>query len=376
MKISILPVVALLLSVAVAQTDKFPFEGEVAASKLNVRVKPTNDADSTIVAVLSEGDRVTVLNGEGSFYRIQAPKGTGGWVNGKYLDVNGTTGTVKRETKVRIDSRITAATVGDLSEGMTVKILRDHAGWYQVECGTAATFYVASRYIKFLKPAEGVQIERKTAKTSANSKFDAKGSDAAAEAKMSEALAMVEEQKKLVESKQLANVDFGVVAKLFEEAADLAVTPAIRSSANENARMFRRFDGLLTGINAAGAKIEMLNAMAKELNDPAKFKEYANKLFAAAGKLDTVSAFLIDRAGSHKLINDGKVVAYLKTKPGDVETYDKLCFLYGKFVGIKGNKEKADGADAPVITIDEVVEVTPDVLLREQAQQTSTKTNY
>lgn len=376
MKVSILPVVALLLSFAVAQTNEFPFEGEVVASKLNVRVKPTNDADSTIVAVLSEGDRVTVLGREGSFYEIQAPKGAGVWVDGRYLDVNGSTGTVKRKTKVRTDSRITAPAVGELSEGTTVKILKDNAGWYKVECGTAATFYVASRYIKYLKPAEGVQLGRTTAKTSATGKLDLKGSDKAAESKIAEALAMVEEQKKLVESKQLANVNFGAVAKLFEEAADLAVTPGIKSTAIENARMFRRFDGLLTGINAAGAKIEMLNAMAKELQDPAKFKDYANKLFAAAGKLDSVSAFLINRAGSHKLINDGKVVAYLKTKPGDVDTYDKLCFLYGKFVGVKGNKEKADGADAPVITVDEVVEVTPDVLLREQALRSDTKTNY
>ena len=57
----------------------YPFEGEVAASRLNVRMFPKANAGSIIASVLPLGAKVTVVGERESFYQILAPRGCTAW---------------------------------------------------------------------------------------------------------------------------------------------------------------------------------------------------------------------------------------------------------------------------------------------------------
>ena len=96
----------------------FPFEGEVMAERLNVRMFPSSGKESRIAKILSAGTKVTALGKKDGFFQILPPKGCGVWIYGKSITRNGDKGTVTTAgSPVRLDSRMNATKLTLLDRG-------------------------------------------------------------------------------------------------------------------------------------------------------------------------------------------------------------------------------------------------------------------
>ena len=131
------------------------------SSSLNVRSGASTS--SGIVASLSNGAKVTILNKESNgWYRIRTASGIIGYVSGEYIKLNGGqssddsfqsyTGTVKLSSSSnRLNIRAGAGTdqsiIGKASNGAKLTIIGESGGWYRIKYNNI-TGYVSKDYIQ------------------------------------------------------------------------------------------------------------------------------------------------------------------------------------------------------------------------------------
>src|SRR5688572_11813018 len=209
----------------------YPFEGEVAAERLNVRMFPRNDQTGIITSVLSLGEKVTVVSENGDYYQILPPKGSTAWVVSRNVKREGEAGTVLgSDVPVRLDSRVNADQVATLKQGEAVRIVGENMGWFKIESPAAVKYFVGKKYVrqgKELDPsvlAGAVKDEPKRPSTSAKPEGDAK-----ARALLAMADEELKAQVKLLDERRVSEFDLKRTVDLFENAKAEASTPATRA---------------------------------------------------------------------------------------------------------------------------------------------------
>jgi N-acetylmuramoyl-L-alanine amidase len=122
----------------------------VQSETLNLRSEA--NTTSAILATLSQGTTLTVLNQQGEWYQVVAPDGKTGWVAGWLVDVKqpadasavGRTLTVLNpDTNVRSGPGTQYDIVGRVQEGERYEIVKQEDDWFQIRLSDGAIGYVA-----------------------------------------------------------------------------------------------------------------------------------------------------------------------------------------------------------------------------------------
>ncbi len=358
----------LAASVAFAQEEKkpggdaapapekaFPFEGEVSAARLNVRIFPKADSPGVVATVLSEGDKVTVVGEREGYYHILPAKGCTAWVSEKSVRRDGAAGTVTAgEATVRTDSRVNADALCTLKEGDAVRIVSEHMGWYLIEAPAAVSYFVGKRYVRSLRaldesvlPAGFTPAEPKPSKPAA---------DAEARAKLREADALRDVQMKLINDRRLDEIDFTGVVDAYGAAAALAGSGDLKSEAERGYKLSRDLQAAWATHRERKIEEDLRLADLKKVLETPKVEE---KPYAMTGYVDLTGQLWM-RPGTHKLVMGGRIVGFLRAKDGDDKMPRRLNDLYQQYVGVNGlvikNPEGWDGYT--VVVVDEVIPIT------------------
>lgn len=327
----------------------FPFEGEVSADRLNVRMLPDTTSNSIIATILSAGEKVTVVGEKNGFYQILPPKGCSVWVYGKNLKVKGQTGTSLGDSvPVRIDSRINATPVGTLKTGDTVRILKDHMGWYRIEAPASVPYFVGSKHVRMTRALdlEAAGIAMPAGSAPAVTVADG---DAEARAKIREAEEIVAVQGALLREKKIRELDYAAAVAAYEGAVGLAKTDSVRKQAEDAVKMYKELQQKLDWMKAQIGTMDEVLAAERKTNEAVA----AQKSFALTGYLDTVG-LLWNRPGPFKLVMGGKTLCFLKPLDGDEKMIETLKWNYKNYVGVNGtlikNPEGWEGYSLIVVT--------------------------
>jgi SH3-like domain-containing protein len=332
-------------------TSEFPFVGQVNTAQLNVRVLPKVDPSSTVVAVLKEGDEVTVVGEKEGWFEVLPPKGAWTWVFAKNLQIEGEWGTTLSDCPVRTDSRVNATQVATLKTGVKVRVIKEHLSWCKIDAGDAVHFWVGKKYIRSARSAE------------AKSAAPKKSEDSEAQAKIREAEELISKQNEALSKGEITQIDFEPIATMFDEAATLAKDAATRQYAESNAKIYRKMQNLLVAIKGPMKTMDEQKKQLEELMAKADAAQRNVKTFAFRGYVDTTGAFMLNRPGTHKLISeDKKIVCFLKIREDDAKMLEKLNDHYQKYVGVNGtviqNPQGWPGYN--VVVVDEIQIVTPE----------------
>ena len=334
----------------------YPFEGEVAAERLNVRMFPKNDQSSIITAVLSLGEKVTVVAETAEYYQILPPKGSTAWVVSRNVKREGAEGTVLgNDVPVRLDSRVNADQVALLKQGEAVKIVGENMGWLKIESPAAVKYFVGKKYVRPGKALEAAVLpdEPRKGPAAAAPKTDA-------DAKARSLLAMAEDelktQRKLLEERRMSEFSLQQTVALFESAKAEAANPALRAEADRGLQHVSTVNDLW---KATKAGIETEEARIREAKAKAETPVAEPARPVMAGHIDT-TGLLWKRPGTHKLVMGGKTVCFLRVKEGDEKMISRLNDFYGKYVGVNGtvikNPEGWDGYS--VVVVEDLVPLT------------------
>ena len=336
-----------------AAVADFPFEGEVTCENLNVRLAPKTDGGAAVVAVLRQGEKVVAVGTSGEFFVVRPPRGASVWIFGKHVkrEADGAGTVLVNDAAVRIDSRVNAEKLGALKEGERVTIQKEHLGWLQIAAPEAVKYYVSKKYVKFLQPADGIAIPKDVAGAA-----DVKGSsDSAALAKLREADEMIKQQNALIAESKISDVSFAGAVAMLEEAVALAKTDPVKRQAENELRIYKRFNDIFEPVKGnwevAQKLLETLRA-----TQEAKWKTQESK-FEACGYVDTVGP-LFHKPGTHKLVMSGKIIAFLRAN--DEEGRIRLNNLFGKYIGVNGtvHKDPQGWPGHKVVTVEVAEEIT------------------
>ncbi len=328
--------------------EEFPFDGEITADRLNVRLFPKADAaQSIIAAVLGQGSKVTALAAKDDWYQIVPPQGVHVWIWARNVKKdNGSIGTViGSDVPVRLDSRANADKVAALNEGTPVTIISENMGWYKIVPPDSVKYFVAKKHVKYVGKAEVKASDKPTTPQVAP------GTDWASLLK--EAEMIKEEQNALLNERKLDELDFAKVAIAFEAAAAAVKDPVVKRQAESDARHFRQmqnhWDIVKLQKDIAEKQLTDLRAQIDEKGKPITPK------WAFTGYVDTVGR-IWNRPGTHKLLMGGKIICYMKVKDGNEDMLRRINDNFERYVGLTGTVEKCtEGFDGySVITVESI----------------------
>ena len=336
------------------EKKSYPYEGEVTVERLNVRMFPKNDATSIITSVLGLGEKVTVVAEKDEYFQILPPRGSIVWVASKNIKREGDKGVAAAgEIPVRLDSRINADVLCTLKEGESVKVAGEHMGWLKIEAPAAVKYFVGKKYVHTARAAEATPVaapavdEKKAAKAAPLT-----GSDAEARVLMDNAYAELKKQDALLAAKNFEQMDYTSAIADFKAAVEKSKSDDVRKEAERGLERVLAVNRVLETAKVADAAQKKAEAavLAEKLKARA-----AEPKFQFSGYLDT-TGILFKRPGTHKLVMDGRIVAFLRVKDGDEKMLTKFNGQFQKMVGINGtvinNPEGWDGYK--VIVVDEL----------------------
>ena len=356
-------VLPLLAAGAVAQEAKvafekrsYPFEGEVAAERLNVRMFTKADTTGIITSVLSLGDKVTVVAENGDYYQILPPKGSTAWVISRNVKREGDAGTVLgNDVPVRLDSRVNADQVATLKQGEAVRVIGENMGWLKIEAPAAVKYFVGKKYVR---PGKSLEGEVAVAKDEGKKPATAPKGDADAKARA--LIAMAEDelkvQEKLLDERRMKDFNLTQTVALYENAKAEAGSPAVRAEADRGLQHVKTVHKLWE-TTKAGIEAEEQRVASTQAAAAVKAPEPPKPVLA--GHIDT-TGLLWKRPGTHKLVMGGKTVCFLRIKEGDEKMISRLNDFYGKYVGVNGtvikNPEGWDGYS--VVVVEDIIPLT------------------
>lgn len=333
----------------------YPFEGEVAATRLNVRMFPKADADSVIASVLPRGTKVTVVGERDSFYQIVSPRGCTAWIFGRSVRREGGAGTVMaNDVPVRMDSRVTAQSLCTLKRGTEVKVVGEHMGWYKISAPVEVKYYVAKKFVHptgkpIASRAVPVPYRRDDVGKPAEPE---KPVDGAYQAHLDVADALLAEQKQLIAERRLEDVDLENVVRALELAKDEARSEVARADIDSSRLKYLEIQGKFWKWKSEMQKEKIRTQ--QELVRISK-REPPPKTWTMTGYVDT-TGLLWKRPGTHKLVMGGKIVCFLRVKEGDKKMIGTLNVHFRRYVGVNGTLiRNPDGWEGySVVVVDEI----------------------
>jgi uncharacterized protein YgiM (DUF1202 family) len=301
------------------------------------------------------GDRLVVLEERIGWLRVKPPGGLTCWISSKYVkkveDGSGFVTGDKVNLRITPDADPTTAIypIGQAAIGERVNILEEIPGWVRIQAYDRVGCWIRKELVKYIEsytPSAQDRMDEEAAK---------RHTLKARQLELRKKLAEAEELMRAEYAKPIMEQDFASIVAMLAEVQKDIETPALKDAAN------RRLNQLTERQNA----IEELKGLVAEKD--AALKEAENKLiqkleeesaaarkpeYTAQGWVDGVGR-LIGRPGSHKLLQGGRIIFFLKTDKFDLNAY------LGKLVGVRGTIHEAPGWEWKVIEIDELEDLTP-----------------
>lgn len=152
----------LMLSTPVfAAEETFPYSGEVTGSDINIRAGQNENFE--IIGRAQKGDSVVVMEQSYGWRKIKLPADAKVYVNAGFVKMldDGVAEVTGSKLNVRAAPGINAAVVAKLSKGELVKILETVKDWYRIEPPDQSYGWVPQEYLAYkskdLPPARIVQ---------------------------------------------------------------------------------------------------------------------------------------------------------------------------------------------------------------------------
>ncbi|MBS1708967.1 MAG: SH3 domain-containing protein [Armatimonadetes bacterium] len=135
---------------------KFPREATVAKTDVIVRSKPSSESDR--VAVVGEGDSVTIWGDVKGWFRVKLENGKAGYIRADMLGGAAPASTKKIQVNrdnviVRKDASTDSGRVDLLKQGESVIVVGEKDGWKKVKLSNGKTGYIRSDMLGASAPA-------------------------------------------------------------------------------------------------------------------------------------------------------------------------------------------------------------------------------
>jgi len=328
--------------------------GEVIAANVNVRAG--NTMNHRIVCIANKGDQVLILEEAGDFFKIMAPKGASCWVACQFVERKGDTAIVNaNNVNLRPTPDTSHPVIGQLASGDPVKILgQDNLGtWFRIEPPKGVIAYVSKKFIAV--KGNYADITREAAREeSARIATEERALAGTSAWRDAEALARAENEKPAAERDWTASIE---AFRSIGAAGD----PKLAQRAEEQVKYLeglQELQALVRSLDATsqvqkdGYERKIAELESKWQSDQAaKAAKKAEKSFIVQGWVEEVGS-LFGRPGTHKIVEAGVTLYYLKS-----ETYDLRRYWHNRIRIVKGTVKAApDGwEDGPkVIEVEEL----------------------
>lgn len=139
---------------------------------LNLRKEPSKKAE--VLDQFNQGDAMTVLEKDGSWYKVQYGDSVG-YVKAKYIDFQCDVYIDGDNVNLRKAAHTESGIVKTLSTGKIVTLLEQNGSWYKVRSGKK-TGYINASYISFTKPVIQVNTPASTGSSGSSSNTSNSGS--------------------------------------------------------------------------------------------------------------------------------------------------------------------------------------------------------
>ena len=123
--------------------------GHATATADNVNVRSRADKNAEVVAQLSKGESVEVLDQKGDWYRITLPATAKCYVSGKFIKDGASIGDA---VNVRCGPGTNFKDVGKLTKGEKVEVVEAGSEWTQIKPTAHCTGWVAKEFIEIAVP--------------------------------------------------------------------------------------------------------------------------------------------------------------------------------------------------------------------------------
>jgi uncharacterized protein YgiM (DUF1202 family) len=328
--------------------------GEVTASNVNVRAG--NSTNHRIVCVATKGDQVLIASESGDFFKILAPKSAQCWVACQYVKKEGESGTVTGHgINLRPTPDTSHAVIGQVEFGQTVRIVgQDSMGtWFRIEPPKGVYAFVAKKFVTV--KGDYAEIRSEEAKKESERIAAEEGARTIA-SRWQEAEALVKAQVDV----DPAERDYTEAIIAYEEIATASADARLAQRAKDKAEYLKglqEVQQLVKSLDETGkVRQEEYEKKIAELEqkwqaEQAAKSEKREKKYIVQGWVEEVST-LFGRPGTHKIVEAGVVLYYLKS-----DTLDLRRYWHNRIRIVKGVVTEApDGwEDGPkVIEVEEI----------------------
>lgn len=335
------------------QSVDFPYVAEVTRDAAPLHCGPAEAWKQ--LATTRIGDRLVVLEERLGWLRVRPPEGLTCWVFSKYVKKHedGSGFITGDRVNLRITPDANPATaiypIGQAYSGDRVNILEEIPGWVRIQAYERVNCWIKKEFVKYIEPYGPAAQDRMDKEAAKRHVLKAR------QLELRKRFTEAEELMRAEYEKPITKQDFTSIIAMLTEVHKDSEAPELKDAAK------RRLDQLTERQKA----IEELRSVVAEKD--AALKELENKLvrkleeeaaaarkpeYTAQGWVDGVGR-LIGRPGSHKLVQGGRILFFLKSDKVDLNTY------LGKLVGVRGTIHEAPGWDWKVIQIDEIEDLTP-----------------
>ena len=299
--------------------------GEIAAANVNVRAG--NTMNHRIVCVANRGDKVLIAGESGDFFKILAPKSASCWVSAQYVDRTGDTGTIKGDNvNLRPTPDTSHPVIGQLQPGDSVKIVgQDSIGTYvKIEPPKGVFAFVSKKFVTVKGDYTEIQSEE------ARKESDRISGEEKSKARVT-AWGAAEALVKVANEGTPAERDYSAAIAAFDEIAAATGDEKAATRAKERAdylRGLQELSGLVKSLDETSQvqkaeyekRIAELEQKWQAEQATKSVKKGSDKKGIAQGWVEEVGS-LFGRPGTHKVVEAGVTLYYLRSDSLDLRRY-------------------------------------------------------
>ena len=142
--------------------ERFPFIGVVTPASVNVRAGQNENFEK--VGLVSQGDKVVVVDRSFSWYKIKLPATADSYVSAEFVkELSRNIGKISaNRLNIRAGKGLNYSVVGQLEENQLVRILKKDEEWFKIEPIDKSYGWILAEYVQFqsekIPPPRQVEI--------------------------------------------------------------------------------------------------------------------------------------------------------------------------------------------------------------------------
>ncbi len=150
--------IMLFLTACTANALAFePFSGEVTSEGINVRSDSTTTSE--VICSLKPGERFEVVAERYDWYKIRVPKSASIFIHKNMVEpLEGKTFTViKENVNVRLGPSESSVILGRVNKGDAVTVIEGQGDWYRIAPVATSFAWIHAKFVRKLKPGESLK---------------------------------------------------------------------------------------------------------------------------------------------------------------------------------------------------------------------------